>query len=71
MDQAIKAMKLDLKHIMAGVRSGKLDATSSRDLVHYLKVLADVSERQRDGADKLTEASDEELKKLAKDLIKK
>jgi hypothetical protein len=67
--KASDAVKRDLNHIFTEVSTRKLSATSSRDLVAYVKLLSDISKAQKEQKEELAAASDEELKKLAKELI--
>jgi hypothetical protein len=67
--KASDAVKRDLNHIYTEVSTRKLSATSSRDLVAYVKLLSEISKTQKEQKEELASASDEELKKLAKELI--
>jgi hypothetical protein len=67
--KASDAVKRDLNHIFTEVSTRKLSATSSRDLVAYVKLLSDISKAQKEQKEELAAASDDELKKLAKELI--
>jgi len=67
--KASDAVKRDINHIYTEVSTRKLSATSSRDLVAYVKLLSDISKVQKQQKEELAAVPDEELKKLAKELL--
>lgn len=70
LEKAAEAVRRDLNHIFSEVSNRKLSPASSRDLVAYTKLLSDVLDRQKDEDDSLNTKTEEELKALAKELIK-
>jgi uncharacterized protein Yka (UPF0111/DUF47 family) len=69
--EASKAVERDIKHIFLEVMKGKLAPTSSRDLVSYVKLLSDVLDKQKEVEKGLSSIPEEDLKQMAKDLLKK
>lgn len=70
LDKAMETVRMDVNHVFTKVRSGKLDAACSRDLVAYAKLLHELvqDERLQAKADELAarRMSDEELLAKAK-----
>ena len=71
LDKAQEAIRRDLTHIFTEVSARKLSPSSARDLVSYVKLLAEILEEQEEAGEELSKTSEEELKKLAKELIEK
>jgi hypothetical protein len=51
------------------VSTRKLSDKSARDLVAYVKLLTDLSKAQKEQKEELAAVPDDELKKLAKELL--
>jgi hypothetical protein len=51
------------------VSTRKLSDKSARDLVAYVKLLSDLAKAQKDSKEELASVPDDELKKLAKELL--
>lgn len=71
LEQSLEAMRRDLKHIFTEVSNKKLSPASARDLVAYVKLMAEVRTASSKLGELLSEKSEEELKQLAKDLLAK
>lgn len=67
--KASDAVKKDINHIYTEVSTRKLSDKSARDLVAYVKLLNDLSKAQKESKEELASVPDEELKKLAKELL--
>ena len=68
LERAVVTMKNDIINIQQEGKNGKLSAGSARDLVNYVKALSSVVAAREEVEEDITKASDEELKKLAKEL---
>lgn len=69
LEKAVEAVRRDLNHIFTAVSVKKLDATASRDLIAYVKLLSDIKDKLEE-SNALPLETDEELKALAKELLK-
>lgn len=67
--KASDAVKRDINHIYLEVSTRKLSDKSARDLVAYVKLLSDLAKAQKDAKEELAAVPDDELKKLAKELL--
>lgn len=67
--KASDAVKRDINHIYSEVSTRKLSDKSARDLVAYVKLLSDLAKAQKDAKEELATVPDEDLKKLAKELL--
>lgn len=67
--KASDAVKRDINHIYLEVSTRKLSDKSARDLVAYVKLLSDLAKAQKDAKEELAAVPDEDLKKLAKELL--
>lgn len=67
--KASEAVRRDINHIYQEVSTRKLSDKSARDLVAYVKLLNDLSKMQEKEKDQLSAVPDDELKKLAKELL--
>jgi Asp-tRNA(Asn)/Glu-tRNA(Gln) amidotransferase B subunit len=67
--KASDAVKRDINHIYQEVSTRKLSDKSARDLVAYVKLLTDLSKAQKEQKEELAAVPDDELKKLAKELL--
>lgn len=69
LNKAAEAVRRDLNHIFSEVSLSKLSASSSRDLVAYVKLLSDVLDKQQEEIKDLATKSEDELKKMATELL--
>lgn len=69
LEKAVVTMKRDITHIYEESDKGKLTAGSARDLVNYVKALSSVIAAREDVEEDVAKTDEEELKKLAKELI--
>jgi hypothetical protein len=67
--KASDAVKRDINHIYLEVSTRKLSDKSARDLVAYVKLLSDLAKAQKESKEALSSVPDDELKKLAKELL--
>jgi len=67
--KASDAVKKDINHIYLEVSNRKLSDKSARDLVAYVKLLSDLSKAQKEKKEELASVSEDELKKLAEELL--
>lgn len=65
-----EAIRRDVNHIFIEVSQGKLSAPSARDLVQYRKLITDTQEALEKAASQLPAKTEDELKELAKELLK-
>lgn len=65
-----EAIRRDISHIFSEVSQGKLSPPSARDLVQYRKLITDAQEASEKAAKGLPSKTEEELKMLAKELLK-
>lgn len=65
-----EAIRRDVSHIFSEVSQGKLSAPSARDLVQYRKLITDTQEALEKAAKGLPTKTEEELRDLAKELLK-
>lgn len=63
------AVKKDINHIYLEVSTRKLSDKSARDLVAYVKLLSDLAKTQKEKKEELASVPDEELQRLAKELL--
>lgn len=69
LEKAQEALRKDLNHISIEVCQKKLSASSSRDLVAYIKLLSETLTDTLENAKSLTSASTEALEAIAKTLL--
>lgn len=67
--KASDAVKKDINHIYLEVSTRKLSDKSARDLVAYVKLLSDLSKAQKEKKEELAAVPDDELQRLAKELL--
>lgn len=67
--KASDAVKKDINHIYLEVSTRKLSDKSARDLVAYVKLLSDLSKVQKEKKEELASVSEDDLKKLAEELL--
>jgi uncharacterized protein with von Willebrand factor type A (vWA) domain len=70
LEKALEALKRDVSNIFAKSHN-KLGPAEARDLVAYLKFLAERSEERTKAAKTLDKLPEDELRKLAEELLKK
>jgi len=69
MEKATESMRRDINHIFTSVSRTKLDASSARDLVAYIKVLKELETIPDAEMERLKKMNEAELKAEATKLI--
>jgi ribosomal protein L29 len=68
LNRSLEILKREITNLMMASANGKLNGTSGRDLVAYVKLLSDLQNKK---SDELSEMSDEDLEKVLKDVKSK
>lgn len=65
-----ETIRRDVNHLITEANEGKLAGNSARDLVQYRKLISEALEGIEKAAKSLPSKTEEELKKMAKELLK-